>query len=1016
MAQAIWDDKYIDVVDVDTTQWDMYSGGTTVVGQSFTSQGGILRRASFYLGKDGSPTGNVVARLRTHSGTYGTNSLPTGAVLATSENVLASSLSTTKYWINFDFTDEYELQDGTNYCIEVYYAGGDDVNNIQAGARVTGSHDGNCYSNTTASSYDMYFAVITSDSSDYAFDVSSWEELAAINSSELYLIQNYKLTTDLDSNSTGYDTYASSSANGGVGWIPVGDWDSYFSGSFDGSNHTITDLYINTGANNPAGLFGLIDSSTIKNLTLENVDITADYYGIGGLAGYLQSDCTVENCHVSGSVSSGGFGYAVGGLIGYVYNSTIEGCSSSGSVEGSRYIGGLIGEQDSLCVVTKSHSSCGVAGLREVGGFAGSQYLGQTSDCHSTGNITGYVYAGYQNIGGFVGYGGSTTTICYSTGDVYPCGSSGGGFAGVISDREYQRCYSTGSVFCSSALEEFGGFVGGLYEDISECYATGNVEASLSDYVAGFVAFAMASNISDSYSSGNVEGNSSVSGFGNMEGQLYFPNTADKCYSVGGVIGNASVSGFCENSDVSYNTITDSFWDTQTSGMATSDSGTGKTTVEMMDIDTFTNWSIQKYSTIPSSTWYIKEGEEYPQLTWTLPAVKIAQTPYYTGQGEKKYSVKVYDRAGTTFKGGYDPIGGYSFNKVVNGGVGDLTVELPRKFDQYGLGDDVNLLDEIQIWVQDKDTSGKRLYSGYVSGITSYVNGINQGIRLDVLGYASRLGFTLDTDGTTVGVVRNSMTPGEIAKDVIDKYRATVSEERINYGASTVDITGTDISYTSNTKSCLETIERAREMAGATWYWYVDADNIFYFKEYSTTPDHLFVFGKDVSSLEITRNADDIKNELIFWNGLQSGEGNFLSKRYYNADSITDYWNRFEKLTDSRIIDSTTADSLGSSFINAYKEPNVSMKFEVKDGNLGQGYDIESIEPGQTCKILNLDDSSVVGDNMVITSVRYTPESATVYVSDSRDITGRSLTNLRRQLDNTVYGDRPSNLTDSAVA
>jgi hypothetical protein len=387
--------------------------------------------------------------------------------------------------------------------------------------------------------------------------------------------------------------------------------------------------------------------------------------------------------------------------------------------------------------------------------------------------------------------------------------------------------------------------------------------------------------------------------------------------------------------------------------------------------------------------------------------------PFY--ETEKKYSVKIYDRAGTTFKGNYDPIGGYSFTKNINAGVGELSITLPRKFDDYGLGDDVNLLDEIQIWVQDRDSSGEKIYSGYVSGITSYINGDEQGIVLDVLGYVSRLGMTLDWDGTNISMVRNSQTPGEIAKDVIDKYRTTVAEERINYGSATVDIAGTDISYTSNAKSCLETIERVRQMAGATWYWYVDAENVFYFDSYPTTPTHLFVFGKDVSSIEINRNVDSLKNEFIFWNGLQPDDTHFLSTRYYNTASITSYWNRFENLTDGRITDDATADEFASAFINAYKDPNVSMKFEVKDNNLGQGYDIESIEPGHTCKILNLDDSSVVGSNMVITSVNYTPEKAIIYVSDLREITGRSLTNLRRQLDTTVYGDRPVNLTSEAI-
>jgi len=389
--------------------------------------------------------------------------------------------------------------------------------------------------------------------------------------------------------------------------------------------------------------------------------------------------------------------------------------------------------------------------------------------------------------------------------------------------------------------------------------------------------------------------------------------------------------------------------------------------------------------------------------------------PFYQGKNEKKYSVKIYDRAGTTFKGNYDPIGGYAFTKTINGGVGALSITLPRKFDNFGLGEDVNLLDEIQVWVQDKDTSGKKIYSGYVSSITSFIDGSNQGIKLDVLGYVSRLAFTLDWNGTDISMVRNSLTAGELVKDVIDKYRSTVSEERINYGTGTVDITGSDISYTSNAKSCLETIERAREMAGATWYWYVDADNVFYFREYATTPTHLFTFGKDISSLEITRSADDIKNEFIFWNGLMADDTNFISNRYYNTTSINSYWNRFEANTDGRVTTSAGADALGDSYINAYKNPNVSMRFEVKDNNLGAGYDIESIEPGHTCKILNLNDSDVVGDNMVITSVQYTPERAIIYVSDLREITGRSLTNLRRQLDTTVYGDRPTKLTSKAI-
>ena len=124
---------------------------------------------------------------------------------------------------------------------------------------------------------------------------------------------------------------------------------------------------------------------------------------------------------------------------------------------------------------------------------------------------------------------------------------------------------------------------------------------------------------------------------------------------------------------------------------------------------------------------------------------------------QKQYSVKIYDRAGTTFKGNYDPIGGYNFTKTINGGIGSLTIDLPREFDSYGLNDDVELLDEIQIWVQDTDSTGQKIYSGYVAGITSYIDGEKQGVKLDVLGYVSRLGFTLDWDGTNISIDRKSV-------------------------------------------------------------------------------------------------------------------------------------------------------------------------------------------------------------------------------------------------------------------
>jgi len=66
-------------------------------------------------------------------------------------------------------------------------------------------------------------------------------------------------------------------------------------------------------------------------------------------------------------------------------------------------------------------------------------------------------------------------------------------------------------------------------------------------------------------------------------------------------------------------TVSDSFWDTKTSGQATSAGGTGKTTAEMQDIATFSAWDIITVTsgqTNPAYTWNIVDGGTYPFLSW----------------------------------------------------------------------------------------------------------------------------------------------------------------------------------------------------------------------------------------------------------------------------------------------------------------------------------------------------------------------------------------------------------------
>ena len=100
----------------------------------------------------------------------------------------------------------------------------------------------------------------------------------------------------------------------GIDWTPIGkDDNKAYTGTFDGGGHTITGLTV-TGSDEYAGLFGDIDENgTVKNVVLEDVQITSDNSSgsVGGVAG--DSWGTIENCSVSGSVSGTTF---AGGVVG----------------------------------------------------------------------------------------------------------------------------------------------------------------------------------------------------------------------------------------------------------------------------------------------------------------------------------------------------------------------------------------------------------------------------------------------------------------------------------------------------------------------------------------------------------------------------------------------------------------------------------------------------------------------------------------------------------------------------
>jgi hypothetical protein len=405
-----------------------------------------------------------------------------------------------------------------------------------------------------------------------------------------------------------------------LGWNssydPAGDYE-YFDGSFDGRHHRISNMSVHVTGNDiqDIGLFNFIWGDTtglgiVKDLAICNATIhvttAVTTIDIGLLAGGC-SNATISGVTVSGTIILDGVGTVdcVGGLLGLAQGtSTISDCYVNVTIDkpcygedythnliihgislALSYVGGICGKtqvspvtiEDSVVTliltntdVTEGDRYRYLFNTTYVGGIIGHALIAtDISGCRTT--ITQAVMS-YQceRFGGLVGSADAALSLtdCSSTG--YLQSTTVRGLVGLGSNCTLLRC--------SSSCEVFGTNVGGgigngpdANEGLSctDCYAIGKVRG---EYMGGFLG----------------------AGHG----------TFVRCYFAG----EMDVSLWYWHGGFNYGpaSVTDCYWDTQVSGVDHSTGGTGKTTAEMQDVDTFTGWNF-------STVWNIASGV-YPFL------------------------------------------------------------------------------------------------------------------------------------------------------------------------------------------------------------------------------------------------------------------------------------------------------------------------------------------------------------------------------------------------------------------
>ena len=208
-------------------------------------------------------------------------------------------------------------------------------------------------------------------------------------------------------------------------WVPIGNSNKQYQGTFDGNGKTITNLYINASQVN-MGLFGYTYGGTIKNLTFEYANVTNTNNYAGVLVGKASGGSTLQNIKISNTCQIKGGKYT-GGIAGYLVGNAYN-CVNYATVQGIQYIGGLCGH------------------------YSSSRTGNSMTACANYGNVT----ASSLRVGGLVGYfSGGTIQDCANYGDVKGTDHVAG-MAGYVKNGKIQNVFSYGNISVTTKTQNVG--------------------------------------------------------------------------------------------------------------------------------------------------------------------------------------------------------------------------------------------------------------------------------------------------------------------------------------------------------------------------------------------------------------------------------------------------------------------------------------------------------------------------------------------------------------------------------
>lgn len=267
--------------------------------------------------------------------------------------------------------------------------------------------------------------------------IATCDQLFEIDDVSGNLTASYYITQNLDCQNTD---------------IGVIGRDAVFTGSLDGRNHTISNIFI-SDSDAKGGLFSEANGASFKNFTLEDVSIACGT-DCGSLVGYA-INTSIINVAVTGTVNGQS---NVGGIVGRGVLLGFDHVASHVGVSGSQgqKVGGILGDAN-LATISDSYSDGSVFAFDIGGGFYGAAINSRIVRSYSAASVS----SGNGLVGGFAGSFSGTGNV--NTGaqvvDSFVVGSISSsapkGFFGISDDDDnvtnsYWDIDSTGAPFCGT--------------------------------------------------------------------------------------------------------------------------------------------------------------------------------------------------------------------------------------------------------------------------------------------------------------------------------------------------------------------------------------------------------------------------------------------------------------------------------------------------------------------------------------------------------------------------------------